>query len=394
MDSEAIVSKVLESNAESLQRLEGVLNKRTAFNSLLPIVKEEEYFLGIAGLRGIGKTVLLLQLAKECNGVYFSADDRSLRGIDLYDVIKSLADAGHSKIFIDEIHSKPEWDEDLKTAYDEDLAYIAFTGSSAIELKDLKADLSRRVVVERLKPASFREWLEIKKSVRIPLFSLEQLIENKASITSKYAFANKFLEEYCKNGGVLYDAKAFFYKTILSTIETIAVKDFSAIKTVGKDTAENFFKLLQLVASSKPMELSYSKIGEAIGKDKVWVMRFLSNVEKTETLKRVYPCGQGLQPFRKEAKYYLPFPYRASLCEALNKTPDVGSLREEFFVNHVDCCYLKNSPKQTPDFKVLDKTFEIGGKNKGGRQNPDYIVTDSLDTTKNKIPLFTIGTLY
>lgn len=59
------------------------------------------------------------------------------------------------------------------------------------------------------------------------------------------------------------------------------------------DTVENFFKLLQLIAASNPMELSYSSIGEALSKDKMWVMRFLAQVEKTEAIKRVYACGIG-----------------------------------------------------------------------------------------------------
>lgn len=391
MDSETIVSKVLESHAENMNRLEGIAKKRTAFHKLAPIVKEEEYFLGIAGLRGIGKTILLLQMARENNGVYVSADNRNLRGVDIFDIIKSLSSAGHVKIFIDEIHSKPGWDADLKTAYDENLAHVSFTGSSALELQTLKADLSRRVVMEHLKPASFREWMEIKKDLTLPLLTLDELISAKADLTRKHAAAAKFLSEYYKTGGVLYEAKTMFYKTILSTIETIAAKDFTAVKT-AQDTQENFFKLLLLIARSKPLELSYSKIGETMGKDKVWVMRFLSNVEKTDAIKRVYPTGSGLSNFRKEAKYYLPFPYRSALCESQAGKPDAGILREEFFANHVECTYVKN--KQAPDFTVNGKTFEIGGQNKNNKQNADYLVTDSLDTTKNKIPLFLTGTLY
>lgn len=396
MDAETIVTNVLENNAESLKKLDSITKHRSVYDTLMNVAKERTYFLGIAGLRGIGKTILLLQLAKASGGVYFSADNRDLRGTDIYDIIKALSDAGHERIFIDEIHAKPDWDGDLKTAYDEGLAHVVFTGSSAMELKTLKADLSRRVVLERLKPASFREWLSIKKGIDLPLVGLEELIKNKAKLARDYASASKHLADYYRFGGVLYDAKTYFYRTIISTIETIATKDFAAIKEVESDTAENFFKLLYLVASSKPVELSYSKIGETLKKDKVWVMRFLFNVEKTEVIKRVYACGEGPKPVRKEAKYYLPFPYRASLCAALNKTPNIGSLREEFFVNHLECCYLKTSPAApTADFEAEGLTFEVGGSGKKiGRQKADYVVTDSLDTSNGKLPLFAFGLLY
>ena len=118
-------------------------------------------------------------------------------------------------------------------------------------------------------------------------------------------------------------------------------------------------------------------------------------LKKTEVIKRVYPCGEGLKQFRKEAKYYLPFPYRYSLCTALNKTPFIGTLREEFFVNHIDCCYLKTSPHSpTADFIAKEFVFEVGGASKSTRQDADYIVTDGLDTSRNKLPLFAFGLLY
>ena len=393
MEKERIVTRVLEAHLEGLKRLEGIEKKRFAFENLFKVVNEREYFLGITGLRGIGKTVLLLQLAKSANGVYFSADDRELRGVDLYDIVKALSDAGHKRLFVDEIHAKAKWDGDLKTIFDEKIASIAFSGSSAIQLKTLKADLSRRVVLEHLRPASFREWLGIRKKVEIPKITLKELLKKKAEIARQYGHLNRYLQEYYESGGVLYEAKTYFYKTVISTIETIAAKDLPSAKGIGKDTEENFFKLLQIIASSKPLELSYSKIGEIVGKNKVWVMRFLYNVEKTEAIRKVYSCGGSAKSNRKEAKYYLPFPYRHALCTSLGKQPDAGAIREEFCVNHLDCCYIRTRGDPTPDFKYEGMTFEVGGKNKRNRQGADIVVTDTLDTSENKIPLFTIGML-
>ena len=392
MEREKIVTRVLEANLEALKKLQGIEKKRAVYENLLKVTKEKKYFLGITGLRGVGKTILLLQLSKANNGIYFSADDRELRGTDLYDILRAVSEAGHKQIFIDEIHAKSGWDSDLKTIFDENAASITFTGSSAIQLKNLKADLSRRVVLEHIKPAGFRDWLSIKKNINLPKITMKELLKNKAQVSRKYSYANKYLGEYYANGGVLYDAETFFYKTIISAIETIAAKDLPSVKEIGPDTEENFFKLLQIISTSKPLELSYSKIGETMGKNKVWVMRFLYNIQKTEAIKKIYSCGSAVGSTRKEAKYYLPFPYRHALCTSLGKTPDIGALREEFFVNHIDCCYIKTSGEPTPDFKFEGMTFEIGGKSKR-KKEADIIVIDSLDTSENKIPLFTVGLL-
>ncbi len=394
MDQSTIVTKALAGHSEAMRKIESVKTKRFSYDSISTVAAEGGYFLGITGLRGIGKTFLLSQLAKEHAAVYISADDRNLRGVDLYDIIKALSAAGHKKIFIDEIHTKPAWDQDLKTVHDENLAYVAFSGSSAIQLKTLKADLSRRVVLEHLKPASFREWLHIRKGIELPSLTMAKLIKDKTSICRQYGHAHAHLGAYYESGGVLYEAKSQFYKTVVSTIETIAYKDFSAIKDVQQDTVENFFKLLQFIAASDPMELSYSSIGEALGKDKMWVMRFLAQVERTESLKRIYACGVGGKPYRKEAKYYLPFPYRASLCANAGIAPSIGSLREEFFINHVDCCFNPTSASAGADFMVDGTSFEVGGESKDNKQKADHRVLDGLDTTGNRIPLFAIGLLY
>ncbi len=394
MDNGTIVTKILEKHSQHLKKLEKIKKNRYIYKELSKISKEKEYFLGITGLRGIGKTILLLQLTRETNGIYISADDRDLRGVDLYDIIKALSEAGYKKILIDEIHTKPNWDSDLKTIFDEKIGYIIFSGSSSIKLKNLKADLSRRVILEHLKPASFREWLSIKKNTNVPLISLKDITTKKRQLTKKYGYLHKYLGEYYERGGVLYETKTGFYKTIISTIETIAIIDLSIIKKIDPEVEENFFKLLYLIAESKPLELTYSKIGNILDKNKVWVMRFLADVEKTESIKRIYSCSKGVKKARKEAKYYLPFPYRVSLCTSSNKQPEIGSLREEFFINHLDCCFIKTSNTATADFKIKNKTFEIGGISKGKKQKADYIIVDGLDTSQNKIPLFLFGLLY
>ncbi len=264
MDSSAIVTTVLEGHAEAMKKLEGISKRRYAFASAKKIAEEREYFLGITGLRGIGKTVLLLQLANQGQGVYFAADDRNLRGVPVYEIIKALSEAGHKSIFIDEIHAKPDWDSDLKTAYDESLAYVAFTGSSAIEIKTLKSDLSRRAVIERLKPASFREWLSIKKGEELPLLEMDALVKGKTSLARNFAGAYGHFAGYCTTGGVLYGAKSQFYKTVVSTVETIA-----SVPLLGYsgDTKGEFFATPASTAQYLMMECSF--FGDLSEYDKV-----------------------------------------------------------------------------------------------------------------------------
>jgi hydrogenase maturation factor HypE len=88
--------------------------------------------------------------------------------------------------------------------------------------------------------------------------------------------------------------------------------------------------------------------------------------------------------------------------------PDIGNLRETFFLNQVQNYYAQESKSedsgiyasQDGDFYVDQKyTFEIGGKNKSFKQIKDkedsFVVSDDLELGfKHKIPLWLFGFLY
>ena len=90
------------------------------------------------------------------------------------------------------------------------------------------------------------------------------------------------------------------------------------------------------------------------------------------------------------------------------KEPNLGNLRETFFVNQLDN-YYKNKQSlndegifasKQGDFYCEEKyTFEVGGKKKGFNQIKDlkdsYIASDDLEVgIGNKIPLCIFGFLY
>jgi len=85
---------------------------------------------------------------------------------------------------------------------------------------------------------------------------------------------------------------------------------------------------------------------------------------------------------------------------AMNESPDIGNMRETFFVNQLTMS--KNSLKYSHkgDFVINDKyTFEIGGKGKGFKQianikNSFVVVDDIKYSFNNKLPLWLFGLLY
>ncbi|MEI6890243.1 MAG: AAA family ATPase [Bacteroidales bacterium] len=93
--------------------------KRFLYHDLYSMVTGSRQFIGIAGLRGAGKTILLRQLAAELeHSFYFSADTLP-SGTDLFGLATLLTDSfGVKYLMIDEIHALNGWQGQLKKMYD------------------------------------------------------------------------------------------------------------------------------------------------------------------------------------------------------------------------------------------------------------------------------------
>lgn len=78
---------------------------------------------------------------------------------------------------------------------------------------------------------------------------------------------------------------------------------------------------------------------------------------------------------------------------------NIGNIRETFFFNQLNVKYKINASEYS-DFLVADKyTFEIGGKNKPGKQittiENSFVVKDNIEIgSDNIIPLWLFGFLY
>lgn len=103
------------------------------------------------------------------------------------------------------------------------------------------------------------------------------------------------------------------------------------MREVNVKYEEDAFRLLYLIAKSKPFEVNYSKIARNLGGvSKTLAVRLVSDLEKAGLVIRVLPCGN----VRKEPKLYLTVPVRRFFERKGFSVELGGALREEFFVNH------------------------------------------------------------
>jgi len=148
----------------------------------------ENRFLTLAGLRGIGKTTLLLQIHDYLTNEKKIAEDRVLYipadelegyvACDLYKAINVFIEEIHETravslekeifILIDEAQYDKNWSKTGKILYDKTKKiFLIFTGSSALNF-EMDVDAVRRIKKESVFPLNFHEYNRLKNKLHPP----------------------------------------------------------------------------------------------------------------------------------------------------------------------------------------------------------------------------------
>lgn len=381
----------------------------TAFTRyLLDNISPQNRISIIKGARGVGKTTLLLQYAKlkipfEKSVLYISLDDLYLTNNDLYSLAENFyKDNGHF-LLLDEVHKYPNWSRELKLIYDDfPNLKLLVTSSSLLEIYKSESDLSRRAITYQLKELSFREFLIFEKKLTLPIYSLEQLLNNQESISLKIMAKIKPLHEfkkYLEYGMYPYFTtnKEMYHEILLQTINLTLEIDLPTIERIDFEYIVKLKKLLFAIATSAPFTPNITKLSERTKISRNALIKALYYLEKARLIIQLNKTNKGISVLSKPDKLFINNP---NLQYALgNQNSNIGSIRESFFANQLKGLHKIELPKKG-DFIIDNKyIFEIGGKNKTKYQIKDlsnaFIVRDDIENgVNNIIPLWLFGFLY
>ena len=374
--------------------------------SLFKNINWKQRMVGIHGLRGTGKTTMLLQYLKfhlKEKGLYVSADHPYFYDNSLLDLADQFEKDGGAVLLIDEIHKYPRCSTELKNIYD---GYpglqIIFTASSALEIQKGEADLSRRVITYELAGLSFREYLEFEHELKFSTLSLDEILKNTTDFTQEILQQLKPLplfKKYLINGYFPFskkDTQAEFSVNLNQVINTVLESDLAAIEQYTAGNVVSIKKLLGIISESVPFTPNISALATKMKLGRDTVNNFLLQLERARLLNLLHQQTKGVAALQKPDKIYLE---NTNLSYALKNAPDVGSLRETFFLNQ-----LKNAGHQVGlpkagDFIVDGKwTVEIGGKTKESKQikavKNSFLALDDIESPyQNRIPLWAFGFL-
>ena len=356
--------------------------------------------IGLVGPRGVGKTTLVLQHIKNnldhAHTLYVTAEDFYFAKNRLLDAASDFVKLGGTHLIIDEIHKYPDWSTELKLIYDyhQDLQ-VVFTGSSVLDIKKGSSDLSRRAVLYSMQGLSFREYLQLFHQIAIPTFTLDEILSHKVA-TPQLAHPLPLFFDYLKRGYYPFALEQDFDLKLMQVINQTLESDIPAYATMNVSTGRKLKQLMAIVAESVPFKPNMSKISEMLSISRNNIADYLLYMEEAGMVSQLRFETKGIRGLGKVDKVYLD---NTNLVYGLaHENPNKGNIRETFFMNQLRVTYPIVS-SVIADFTIDGLDFEIGGKNKSGKQiktaAKGFVVKDDIETGfLNTIPLWHFGLLY
>ena len=403
MFENTILNEILDYQKEIFNSYKNKTYKRYFFNK---IFNTSSKLVGIIGARGVGKTTALIQYLNEYSApfskkLYISADFIMIDS--LFDIVKEFVKEGGEIVVVDEIHKYPDFEIELKKIYDILDVKVFFSGSSAIKLDNVKADLSRRAVIFEITGMSFREFLEIDLNIKLPSFSLEEILKNHTDISyellQKFELRPKF-KEYIQKGyyPFYFEDKENYLKKLNEVINISIEVDIPSVFSIEYETINKLKKIVKLICESYPFTLNIQEFLTKLNMSKndyKRLYKYFYFLEKAKIFRILWNKYRGDNLLTKPDKIYLN---NTNLHYAYCLNREIGTVREVFIASMLEDYDIKIAKKG--DFFIEDKyTFEVGGKNKTKKQIKDlenaFVIQDDIEIGRsNVIPLWLFGFLY
>lgn len=356
--------------------------------------------IGLKGPRGVGKTTLLLQRAKEFldrnTTLLVNADDLYFTTHTLVDLADEFVRTGGKVLMIDEIHKYKEWSRELKLIYDyhKDLK-VVFTGSSILDIEEGEADLSRRVVPYEMQGLSFREYLRMFKEIELPKLTLDEILNNKLEMPAgfhPYAYFN----EYLRIGYYPFSNESQFERRLMQVVNKTIEVDIPQYTDMTISAIRKLKRLMSIVSESVPFKPNYTSLSQVLGISRNLLPEWFVYMEKAGLIMQLRDDTGGIRGLGKVDKVYID---NTALMYMLGReNTDIGNVRETFFLNQTRVMHDVIT-SSVSDFQIGKYTFEVGGKNKTQKQiagvSDAFVVKDDIEIGyQNVIPLWVFGLMY
>ena len=318
--------------------------RRRAFGDLENLLKTRQ-IVAITGLRRVGKTTIIKQLAEK-DAMFFSFDEKKYMNPEaLKRVIEVfLEEREHPVIILDEVFRVEDWSGIIKRFHDQKKTRFIVSGSSALKIKKGIESLGGRMMEYYLPPLGFDEFLEMNgKSPETS--TLKDIFKTK----------KRFMEdvpEFMKKGSFpeaikMDDAIAMQYiKT--STIEKIIFDDIPSIFKI--EHPSKLYDLFRLCSTNSSRLYTEVNLGEALGMSRHAVSDYLLYLNKAYLADTIFPKGSLQKAFKKQKKIFVK---TASIYNATADNPNSGQSAETAVYDKISAqspMFYRDPQKREVDF--------------------------------------------
>jgi len=334
--------------------------------------------------------------SKQRKMLYVAADHLYFSSHKLIQTVDEFVKEGGEQIFIDEIHKYDNWSRELKLIYDTYPALkVVFTGSSVLDIYKGSSDLSRRAPIFMMQGLSFREYLALFHGLSVPTYPFDAILHHEARVED-LDHPLPFFREYLRRGYYPFSVDNDFDLLLRQVINQTMEVDIPQYANMNASTGRKLKKLLAVVAQSVPFKPVMDSLANVIGVSRNVLPDYFLYMEQAGMIAQLRDSTGGIRGVGKVEKVYLDNTNLAYLLGG--EATDIGNIRETFFYNQmrVTTDVIRS---RISDFQIDDKTFEVGGRNKGKKQlegtDQGYVVRDDIEYgTSNILPLWSFGLTY
>lgn len=362
--------------------------------------------IGIKGARGVGKTTLLLQYAKE----NFDVNDRQCLYLNMnnfYFQDRGIADfagefyrKGGRVLLIDQVFKQHDWSRELRRCYDEYPGLkIVFTGSSVMRLKEENPELNGIVDSYNLRGLSFREFLILMTGIKFPSYTLDEILDDHEHIVKKIlpkVSPARYFKDYIHHGFYpFFQEHRNYSENLLKTMNMMIEVDILLIKQIELKYLTKIKQLFYKLAAGGPKSPNISQLAVDIETSRATVMNYIKYLADARLINMIYPIGENFP--KKPTKIML---HNSNLMYAIYPiNTDDQIAMETFFVNSMWKDHKVHQAGRD-NFYTVDGNmkFKIVDAAKLGKMrcSPDtiYCRYHSEVGKDNQIPLWLFGFLY
>ena len=372
---------------------------------LMDEINWKDRLIAIKGGRGVGKTDFLLNYAKEQrllapeesqHTLYVNFNDFYFTEHSLVEFAGQFVAAGGRTLVIDQAFKYPNWSKELSQCfYRYPSLRIIFTASSVMRLIEDNKDIGTIVHSYNLRGFSFREYLNVTLGLKLPVFTLEDILKRHVEIAQQICQRIKplqYFNDYLHHGYYpLFLEPHDFSESLLKMMNMILEVDVLLIKQIEVSSLPKLRKLLYLMLQETPCSLNVSNLAQAIDCSRSTTMNYIKYLKDARLLNMLYP--EDKQFPLKPTKVYMQ---NTNLCYATStRNIDRQTIAETFFYNALHGNHKINATDRSAMFIIDGQYYMDALATTPSKTGIRYCAIADLEQGSQKnIPLWLFGFLY